>query len=140
MAAARIPYEIILEIVAYLPDIDVRRSFGIYRKLDLAQHEPVISSIVMAVDGAVVNAFERQYVRYKLKNLHEFPKRAAQYVEDDMLEVFMRVHESFVDIRFSIYRLKPKDGENQKEQLDMFYKGDTEDYYWDYVCTEYIRC
>jgi len=34
-----VPYEVIREILRYVPDIDVRRAFGVFNKLNAKEHE-----------------------------------------------------------------------------------------------------
>ena len=130
---ANIPYEVVLEILHYVPDIDVRRSFNIYGKVAIPS---AISSITFTRNP------ERDLgtmYRYILPNLYEFPERDEQDVETDMLDITVNVNKTTVDIRMHIFRLKPKDGTKAKENLEMFYKGNLDDYYWDYGISEWTR-
>ena len=54
-----IPYEIIVEIIRYIPDIDVRRFFGIYGKINMEKYETLLQKIY-ANDTIFYPSFIRQ--------------------------------------------------------------------------------
>jgi hypothetical protein len=126
-AAHRIPLDIIREIVSYMPDIDVRRAFGIYGKLDLTNYSGVSKALRPSppVDNVI-------YQHYSLQNAFDPPTRRDQSIENDMLDITIKVQDDGVHYSFYLFRLKPKTGDKQKEQLDVFHKGTLDDWYWDY--------
>jgi len=54
-----IPYEIVIEIIRYIPDIDVRRFFGIYGKINMKKYETLLQKIY-ANDTIFYPSFIRQ--------------------------------------------------------------------------------
>jgi hypothetical protein len=78
------------------------------------------------------------YLRYSLPNLHARP---AQGIDNDRLDITIKILNDSVYYRFKLFRLKPKTGEKHKEQFDIFsplWKGSLDDWYWDYVY--YTHC
>jgi len=130
---SNIPREVVQEIIEYLPDIDVRRSFNIYRKVAIP---PAISTITFTQNPETVLG---SMYRYTLPNLYDFPERDEQDVENDVIDIIVNVRKNTVDTRMYIFRLKPKEGDKAKENLVMFYKGNLDGYYWDYSNYEWTR-
>jgi len=138
--AHHVPLDVIREIVSYVDDIDVRRAFGVYHRITsyVDTKYDNISRVLRCkppVDHAV-------YTRYYLRNLHDevgmHRLRKEQRVDDDMLDISVHVSDNSVKYRFYLFRLKPKTGSKQKEEHNLFHKGNLDNWYWDYVY--YTHC
>lgn len=77
-----------------------------------------------------------EYV-FDFPNLYYNNERKVQNIDNDMFEVRIHISEDFVLYNFFIGRLKPLNG-NLNKQL-RYYNGDLKDYDWYYIDYNYIR-
>jgi len=77
-----------------------------------------------------------EYV-FDFPNLYDINERETQHVNNDMFEARIRITQDFVLYNFFIGRLKPLNG-NLNKQL-RYYKGDLKDHDWHYIDYNYIR-
>ena len=129
-----LPYEIIIMIIEYVDDIDIRRSFGFYKKIKREKYD--FMKYIMREKAPNKNCF----YHFELKNMEEIPGRRLKQIDNDMISMRVVNFGSFADyllIDFGMYRLKKKTGEKEKEEKTRYYKADLEDYYWDYCKYKY---
>jgi len=130
-----LPYEVIKYIIEYSNDIDVRRSFGIYKKIKREKYDFI--NYIVREKAPNKNCF----MHFNLKNREHIPGRRLKQIDNDMIS--MRVvaiqteYANFLLVDFGIYRLKKKTGAKEKEEKTRYYKADLEDYYWDYCKYKY---
>ena len=106
---SHIPYDVIREIASYVPDIDVRRAFGVFNKLNMKEHEHlnfVMRGPVITTRSVWEFQFKHpvHYQRYHLKNRVDV---RATYIRDDTIDVVIYVNEIVVKYYFSMFRLSP---------------------------------
>jgi hypothetical protein len=121
-----IPVEIVRSIIEYCSDIDVRRSFGVYAKLNLGPFRDVVTG------GRISSLREygkhREYflitqaARYSIHNRVQMVERKEQNIMDDAIQVVIRQlpHSGVLQYDIDIYQLLPKTG------LPEYWKRETE--------------
>jgi hypothetical protein len=120
----------------YVPDVHIRRSFGIYYKLNKADYEHL--SYVMRPQPRKIGSLG-YYTRYKLRNACESPTRREQRVEDDNIQIAVIILGNSVQYDFNLFRLRKKDSSKSKEANDYYHKGTLDDHYWDYSTYRYFH-
>lgn len=132
----RLPNELVLYIIEYVDAIDIRRHFGIYRRIrtDLPVYRPIRYIIrTPNREGSTVLVDN-----YSLPNVSEIPFRRLHNIENDMVDVSIDTDtENEVELYVGIYRLRPKTGESSQEAETglnrFFFKGNHNDHYWSYL-------
>jgi len=130
-----LPYEIIQLIIEYVDDIEVRRSFDIYKKIKREKYD--FMNYVMRENAPNKNCF----YHFQLKNKEDIPGRRLKQIDNDTISMrvvtFPTSYADYLLVDFGIYRLKKKTGDKEKEEKTRYYKADLEDYYWDYCKYKY---
>ena len=134
-----LPPEIVALIIEYVDSVDLRRYYGVYRKLPIHRYIPIQSVI-------------RQYTPehsdpwmdvYRLPNIEEIPSRQEWIIYDDHLETRVEIDEEGVHVDMCIYRLRKKTGhslqETESEINQYWFKANLCDYYWNYFYFSYTR-
>ena len=137
---ALLPIELISYIIEYVDDIDVRRHFGVYRRvrIDLPLYRPLPYIIrTPNPNGSTVLVDN-----YSLPNVSNIPFRREHNIENDMVDVSIDTEpEGAVEVYVGIYRLRPKIGESYQEAETglnrFFFKGNHHDHYWSYLLFRY---
>jgi len=135
-----IPVEIVRSIIEYCSDIDVRRSFGVYAKLNIGPFRDVVTC------GRISSLREygkhREYflitqaARYSIHNRVKIVERKEQNIMDDAIQVFIRQLPYSQDLQYDIdiYQLLPKTGlpEYRKRETECDFPIGTlgDRYYW----------
>lgn len=130
---SNIPTEIFYYILQYVDDVDIRRFFRFYQKINVLNYS-ILEHITRTINPGYYKQFPNYlYRRYDLKNVCIIPTRQQQHIEDDMIDMKVCIHDEMVMYNYGIYRLKLKTTEKTIENKTTCYKGDLDDYYWDYV-------
>jgi len=130
-ACPYLPVELILHIFSFVDDIDIRRQFRIYGKIDLKKYE--FLNYITLIPGE--HHFNPNITRYQyLKNLDHY-KRLC---ENDMIDIDFKICKRFVKYEIGIYRIRKKSGEKIKEKYPKYYLED-DNYFWDFVKSSYTR-
>lgn len=132
--ADKIPYEIITHILEYVPNIDIRRHFGIYRKINSINTSYL--KYICWYDSEVIHD---ECVHYRLYNEHNLASRASELLANDIISMCYENLSIGFYYRWSIYRLKRKQQQKTIENKNYYHKGSHNDYYWDYLEYEYTR-
>ena len=128
--AHHLPYEIIRHILEYVPSIDIRRHFGIYRKL-----KPNLWLQTICWHKSAI--IDDDYVCYYLYNEHDLATRSIQLVSNDTISMSYQNHPTGFYYRRILQRLKKK---SDTVKCDNYYhKGSFKDYYWDSLEYDYTR-
>jgi len=134
---ANIPEELIRYIIEYIDDIDIRREFNVYNRIDMSKYRLPIGCTFIHV-----NAPTKYY--YNIPNLYDFEERKEKKVVNDFIEVRIMKDADIIDesntilYYIAIYRLKPKTLKKNQMELELFYSKINE-YYWDYRIFSYCR-
>lgn len=132
-----VPTDVIRQIFLYVGDIDLRRYFGFYQKIDLSQY-----SILETITRKINPKFYREranylYRQYDLCNIHADLQRKEQNIENDTIDMKIAFHDGMVMYNYGIYRLKPNNQYNQARLLSYKYKGNLDSYSWYYLLYSY---
>lgn len=137
---SNIPLEIFYEIIGYVDNIDIRRNFSMYTKLDLSKYTCLENVTRTIAPEYIIWTKNSDYKRYNMRNLYDFPERYTQpNINKDSLDVQIIVNPESVKITFGIKRLKRKTNENTKENVTSIHnKGSLDDYFWDEIHYQYV--
>ena len=144
MTSVLLPLDVIRNIVEYSSDIDVRRSFGVYGKLDYKPYELLLKGFIR---------FEREHgstgqediTRYSLYNIIDTPARQRAGIMDDSIQVVVfRLPESgHLLYEIDMYKLKPRTylAENRRKESEcpMPLGPLRNEYYWEATLYNYSR-
>lgn len=128
-----LPYEINWYIANFIDDIDVRRHFNIYNKIQ--KNKFMFLNKIIRYSPQNVNGF----TRYKLENKDTNPDRSFSNIQNDLLDVFIDIRKNYVYKEIHIFRFLPKPTSNFESFKDIYYKGHLSDtHYWKYIviCNE----
>jgi len=137
---SNVPLEIVYYILDYVADLDIRRSFGIYRKINMNKYQ-ILTYVTRTLAPEYVNwRHSTNYFRYNLRNKWNVPGRELQIVNNDNIDVQISVTNTAVRTVFGINRLQKRSGGYEKELETSVHKiGNLDDYYWDYICYQHIN-
>jgi len=134
-----LPPEIVALIIEYVDSVDLRRYYGVYRKLPIHRYIP-IQSVIRQYSPEHSEAWMDVY---RLPNIEEIPFRREWQIFDDHLETRAEIDEEGVHVDMCIYRLRKKTGhslqEIESEISQYWFKANLCDYYWNYFYFCYTR-
>jgi len=129
LSTISLPKEIIFRILEYVPDIDIRRAFDIYRPF-LENRYTHLNTIIR--EPVHVESYHRfHFIRFRIPNWYDSDTRLSQNIDDDHLdfELWMNADQVLYDV--SIYHLTKKTAEYTGLERDQnYFKGTMDDYYW----------
>lgn len=125
-----LPKELV-EIIANYLDIDNRRFLGVYNKIPLDKFR-----IIEKVLRKPAELNREHYDIYDLPDLDYIPKRKEQSIDNDNIYICVKVYNNVVKYDFGLYRLKKKTNE-PKNRVFGCWKGNLDDYYWDFITYQY---
>ena len=129
-----LPQDIIDIIVSYL-DLDSRRLLGVFKKINLEKYKSIESVLRTPSDKYI-----EHYKIYNLPNLVDIPTRKIQSIDNDEIYICVIVRENVVKYDFGMYRLRKKTNEfNSKQIKNIFWKGNMDDYYWDWIDYQFSK-
>ena len=130
---SKLPYDLILHIISFVEDVDIRRYFGIYEKLDMKKYETL--NYITLKPGK--HPFNSDIIRYNMKNLYCIDRNISSinYNENDMIDFVIKIKPKEVITIMGIYRVKKITDKIMKNDI---YKVDDE-FYWEQYNSAYIR-
>jgi len=136
----RLPIELILYIIEYVDNIDVRRHFGVYNRIRVDL--PLYRSLQYIIRTPNPHGSTVLVDNYSLPNVSNIPFRREHNIENDMVDVSIDTEtEGAVELYVGIYRLRLKTGESSQESETglnrFFFKGNHQDHYWSYLLFRY---
>jgi len=139
IASATLPMDLVLYIMEFVRDIDIRRHFGIYRRIPRG---PIYNTIAYIVRTPNPHGSTVLVDNYILPNVSDIPFRRDHNIENDMVDMGIEETANAVELYVGIYRLRLKTGESSQESETglnrFFFKGNHPDYYWSYLLYRYI--
>lgn len=136
----KIPYDITWYIVQYIDDIDTRRNFNIYDKIDLDKFR-FLNRIIRTNKRSHWNFTRYNFVENNENTIHRYMNiDGISTICDDLMDVRIIVSEDQVSYKLFFYRLKRiPDDSIYDNTTDIYYKGPLEkDYYWQNIGTEFV--
>lgn len=130
-----LPYDINWYIANFNDNIDIRRSFGIYKKIQKDKFK-FLNKIIRTTREQYTyfnNVFKSKFY---LENLFD---RSEDNIENDMIETLIKIKDDKVYLEMHIFRLVPKPHSSYNSHKDIYYKGNLSNtHYWKYIviCSE----
>jgi hypothetical protein len=128
-----LPMDVIKNIIEYVSDIDVRRAFNIYGRIDMSMNSLPIGCL---------NIHITEPTKYccSIPNMYDFTERKVKNILDDFIEVRLVVENDDSPILYylSVYRFKPKSLKQDPYAFELFPSRITK-FYWDYRVYSYTR-
>ena len=99
-----LPYEIILEIISFVDDVNVRKDFNIilplkkdryYKLNNLFRFKPTV--------------IQDTYIRHFIPNKFESKERVNEHIDDDSMEIGMEISKDSVYYSYNLYIFKKSD-------------------------------
>ena len=129
-----LPYDIKWNIAHYITDVETRRYYNIYGKIDLSKYDFLKSIIRVPLTNLVWD-----FVSYEFAENYEITKNNTPYrVCNDLMNTYINVSDSLVRYRLNIYKLKKRPYLGYVNISDIFhFRAVTEEYYWQVIEIEY---
>ena len=127
---AHLPKELVEIIASYL-DIDNRRFLGVYKKIPLEKFTNIEKVLRKPSEISI-----EHYDVYNLPDLDYVPTRKEQSIDNDNIYICVKIRNDVVKYDFGLYRLKKKTDE-PKYRIFGSWKGNLDDYYWDFITYQY---
>ena len=122
-----LPDDIKWNIAHYITDVETRRYYNIYGKIDLSKYDFLKSIIRVHLTSLVWD-----FVSYEFEENYEITKNNTPYrVCNDLMNTYIVILDSLVKYRLKIFKLTKIPYEGYTSAVDIFHKGPLEkDYYW----------
>ena len=129
-----LPDDIKWNIAHYITDVETRRYYNIYGKIDLSKYDFLKSIIRVHLTSLVWD-----FVSYEFEENYEITKNNTPYrVCNDLMNTYIVILDSLVKYRLKIFKLTKIPYEGYTSAVDIFHKGPLEkDYYWQVFEFEY---
>ena len=125
-----LPYDIKWSIANYIDDIDIRRYFDIYKKINLNNFNILNRTIRKNMGENMVGNFT-----FTRCNFHENYENSNNVtICNDYMDIFINIFDTKVYYKLCIYKFKNKN----KEYKYYNHQDNFEDYYWESITVEYI--
>ena len=134
-----LPYDIKWNIAHYIDDIDTRRKFNIYGKIDLNKYQIIQRTI--RKDLRIRSNYWLQsnfYANYENVKKRYYNVNRLVFPGDDLLDVFIKMTHDKVYYQLGIYKLRKRPFKGYINKNDVFYKGELHNnYYWQFISISY---
>lgn len=129
-----IPYEVVQDIIKFVPNIDVRREFHIYDKIRTENFE-----ILNTVIRKKCQESNIMYERYYFTKNKEFESLQNEPHLNDFVDIIYRENEDKIKVEIQIWKLREKTDEFTHHINDGIYYVSIYDdaYYWKDVTIKY---
>ena len=128
-----LPYDINWYIASFVDDIDIRRYYNIYKKINLNKY--TIISNVLRKNNNNTNGFKRFETQSNIDNLVD---RTIDNVNNDLIDTLIKYQSDKVYVELHIFKLKRKPYQEYRNPKDIYYKGSYSDtHYWEYIEIDY---
>lgn len=123
-----LPYDMNWYIASFIDDIDIRRKYNIYHKIDIDKYNFINKNM------RNFSTNNGSYKRFYLQNLDDSINRSEYHINNDMLELYQEINEDKVYTEMHIFRLLPKPYPEFESYKDIYYKGNLSNtHYWKYI-------
>ena len=133
-----LPYDVKWNIAHFIDDIDMRRFFNIYGKIDLEKYK--ILNKTIRKNGREYGIFTRYNFQENTINTIDryYNVDGFATVCDDIMDVNIVIYKDFVSYQIYIFKLKRKPYEDYENKNDIYYKGILQrSHYWQSMIIDY---
>ena len=133
-----LPYDIKWNIAHFIDDIDIRRFFNIYRKIDLEKYK--ILNQTIRKNGREYGIFTRYNFQENCENtIHRYYNvDGFATVCHDTMDVNIIIYDEYVVYKIYLFKLKKKPYEYYENKNDIYYKGILQcSHYWQSINIDY---
>ena len=129
-----LPYDIKWSIASYLHDLDLRRHFNIFKKIDLNKFDVLNRTI--RKNMPCNSKHLKQNHTFARCNFHKNFEDSHLSICNDFMDIFIDIYDSKVSYKLYIYKLKKK---SEDLQTNLQYEEKIPDYYWHRITIEYFN-
>jgi hypothetical protein len=133
-----LPYDVKWNIAHFIDDIDMRRFFNIYGKIDLEKYK--ILNKTIRKNGREYGIFTRYNFQENTINTIDryYNVDGFATVCEDTMDVNIVIYKDFVSYQIYIFKLKRKPYEDYENKNDIYYKGILQrSHYWQSMIIDY---
>lgn len=133
-----LPYDVKWNIAHFIDDIDMRRFFNIYGKIDLEKYK--ILNKTIRKNGREYGIFTRYNFQENTINTIDryYNVDGFATVCEDTMDVNIVIYTDFVSYQIYIFKLKRKPYEDYENKNDIYYKGILQrSHYWQSMIIDY---
>ena len=133
-----VPNEIIHKIISYVPNIDIRRKFGIFYKIDNAKYN-ILNTIIRNKTEENHISFKRYYCKKNIFFMNHENNYDRESFLNDFIDLIYKEENNNIHIEIQIWKLIKKDENFISHRNDRMYDvGDYDDtYYWKDIIIKY---
>ena len=134
-----VPYDVKWNIAHFIDDIDIRRFFNIYGKIDLEKYK--IINKTLRKNGREYGVFTRYNFQENCENTisRYYNVDGFATVCHDTMDVNIIVYDEYILYKIYLFKLKKKPYQDYENKNDIYYKGILQcSHYWQSLVIEYI--
>ena len=134
-----VPYDVKWNIAHFIDDIDIRRFFNIYGKIDLEKYK--IINKTLRKNGREYGVFTRYNFQENCENTisRYYNVDGFATVCHDTMDVNIIVYDEYILYKIYLFKLKRKPYQDYENKNDIYYKGILQcTHYWQSLVIEYI--
>ena len=134
-----VPYDVKWNIAHFIDDIDIRRFFNIYGKIDLEKYK--IINKTLRKNGREYGVFTRYNFQENCENTisRYYNVDGFATVCHDTMDVNIIVYDEYILYKIYLFKLKKKPYQDYENKNDIYYKGILQcTHYWQSLVIEYI--
>ena len=134
-----VPYDVKWNIAHFIDDIDIRRFFNIYGKIDLEKYK--ILNKTLRKNGREYGVFTRYNFQENCENTisRYYNVDGFATVCHDTMDVNIIVYDEYILYKIYLFKLKKKPYQDYENKNDIYYKGILQcSHYWQSLVIEYI--
>ena len=132
-----IPNELINDIISYVPNIDIRRNFDVYHKINNNKYNKLNTIIRKKTEENHIS-FKRYYCKENIF-FNNSNHNDSDILLNDFVDFIYKEQNNKINIEIQIWKLIKKDENFISHRNDgMYYIGDYDDkYYWKDIIIKY---
>ena len=134
-----LPYDVKWNIAHFIDDIDMRRFFNVYGKIDLEKYK--ILNQTIRKNGREYGVFTRYNFQENCENTisRYYNVDGFATVCHDTMDVNIIIYDEYVLYKIYLFKLKRKPYQDYENKNDIYYKGILQcSHYWQSLVIEYI--
>ena len=142
----KIPLDIIKIIISYTYNVDLRRQFNIYQKLNIKNFDKINTVIRELKENHIIYSFNlgldkvKYNYQFELQNVEKIDTRELNNIDNDTLFIEIIIDKNQVKYKLEFLKLKKKPYPEYYNPNDFYYKGELKKgYYWETNKIEYYK-
>lgn len=134
-----LPYDIKWSIANYINDVDIRRYFNIYEKINVDKFN-ILNRTIRKNMGLNRYLLKQNHILMRTNFHQNYEKHDDVTICNDLMDIIINITDTKVYYKLYIFKLKKKPYQTYSNSDDIYYKGSLEeDYYWHSVKIEYEK-